>query len=1286
MSQETDFKYLDSVKFGVLSPSEIRKMSVVDVVSEETYDEDGLPISAGVMDLRLGTIEPRQRCRTCGNTAQNCPGHYGHIELPVPVIHVGFSKTIHQLLSATCRSCGRILLSEQKIAEYKKAMADSLESLGEVPKRFSMQILRDAKKMSRCPHCGADQYIIQFTHPSSYNEASPEGVTTKLTAGMIRERLERISDEDCILLGLDYKVARPEWMVLQVVPVPPVFVRPSITLESGERSEDDLTHKLVDIVRTARRVKEYLESGASPLIVQDHADLLQYHVTTYVDNEASGVPPSKHRTGKTLKTLSQRLKGKEGRFRSNLSGKRVDFSSRTVISPDPNISVDEVGIPIEVATKLTIPERVTDWNKDWLRELVRNGPAKHPGAVYLIRPDGARIRLDYVTDREKLSEGLDVGYVVERHLTDGDIVIFNRQPSLHRISILGHRVRVLPYRTFRINPSVCPPYNADFDGDEMNLHVPQSTEASTEAMILLEVRNHFLSPRYGGPIIGAIRDFITGAYLLTRRETLLDKSALCTILYAAGYRGELPKPKVQEPTQRWTGKQAFSMLLPKEFNFVTRASICHKCDKCKEDDCQYDAYVVIKKGKLVSGVIDQASIGAEKSETLLHRVIRDFGSKIGQEFLISVVRMISAFIQMRGFTYSYEDLLLPNDKREKINETVRSANDKVSKIIQDYRSGALERIRGLSPEESLEAFIMDALSEVRTKAGNIASRSLGLENSGVVMTRTGARGSELNIGHMIACLGQQHVRGQRINRGYFERALPHFKPGDISPLARGFIPSNFLTGLKPTEFFYHAMGGREGLVDTAVRTQQSGYLQRRLINALESFRVEYDNTVRDPQGNIVEFRYGDDGVDPAKSDHGKGVNVDRLVERHKLTMEPGTPAPKETIKLKLKSRSRQLPSRLLAEAERALEKYKVPTKYLDPVIKDVVREFKKSAVEPGEAVGVVAAQSIGEPGTQMTLRTFHYAGVKEADVTLGLPRLIEILDARKTAKTPMMTVYLDKKHSSSRQAATALAKRLVYTTIADVASVSADLTSDSVIVMPNEAHLKERDTKLDAIIKTIETAGYKYEVSNRTLIRIVRKPSTVQDGTKLSGELMKVAQKIGKTPISGLLGVNRVTVSQRANEWVIFTDGSNFSEVLTTQGVDPTRTTTNNVHEIAEVLGIEAARAAVVNEIVNILTDQGLDVDIRHIMLVASAMTHTGYVRQIGRHGISGEKASILARAAFERTIPILISGALGGEVDRLQGMTERVLVGEEVPIGTGLVELYMDFAQNAKAKRSEGS
>jgi DNA-directed RNA polymerase subunit A'' len=311
----------------------------------------------------------------------------------------------------------------------------------------------------------------------------------------------------------------------------------------------------------------------------------------------------------------------------------------------------------------------------------------------------------------------------------------------------------------------------------------------------------------------------------------------------------------------------------------------------------------------------------------------------------------------------------------------------------------------------------------------------------------------------------------------------------------------------------------------------------------------------------------------------------------------------------------------------------------------------------------------------MTLRTFHYAGVKEMDVTLGLPRLIEILDARKTAKTPMMIIYLDRKHSSSRQAAASLAKKLIYTTISDVASVSANFTTDSIEVIPNEALMKERDVKLESILTTIETSGYKYETDGKNLIKIVHRSST--QGAKLSLELVKIAQKIGKTPISGLSGIKRVTVSQRGNEWVIFTDGSNFSEVLSIPGVDPTRTTTNNIHEIAEVLGIEAARTAIIDEIVNILTDNGLDVDIRHIMLVASAMTHTGYVRQIGRHGISGEKASILARAAFERTIPVLINGALGGEVDKLQGMTERVLVGEEVEIGTGLVELYMNFASS---------
>jgi DNA-directed RNA polymerase subunit A' len=278
-----------------------------------------------------------------------------------------------------------------------------------------------------------------------------------------------------------------------VLPVPPVTVRPSITLESGVRSEDDLSHKLIDIIRINQRLRENLDAGAPQLIVEDLWELLQYHCTTYFDNGVSGIPPARHRSGRALRTLAQRLKGKEGRFRSNLSGKRVDFSARTVISPDPNLSMNEVGVPEQIARILTIPERVTEWNIDEMKELVVRGPDRHPGANYLIRGDGRRVDLRFVKDRTIIADTIekDAGFIVERHLSNGDIVLFNRQPSLHRMSIMAHEVRVMPYRTFRLSLYVCPPYNADFDGDEMNLHVPQSEESRLRLAYSCGYKNRF---------------------------------------------------------------------------------------------------------------------------------------------------------------------------------------------------------------------------------------------------------------------------------------------------------------------------------------------------------------------------------------------------------------------------------------------------------------------------------------------------------------------------------------------------------------------------------------------------------------------------------------------------------------------------------------------------------------------------------------------------------------------------------------------------------------------------
>jgi DNA-directed RNA polymerase subunit A' len=553
-------KKIDSIEFGLLSPEDIRKMSVAQIVVADTYDEDGYPIESGIMDPRLGVIDPGQRCRTCGNRVGNCPGHFGHIELARPVMHAGYAKVIHKVLRAICRECNRILLNDEEI-EYFTKLFKKYPTIGQQTANLSKEILKRAAKAKTCPHCSAEQLKLKLEKPTSIYEVSEAG-SVRLTAIDIRARLENIEDDDYRLLGINPVAARLEWSILTVLAVPPVTVRPSITLESGVRSEDDLSHKLIDIIRINQRLRENLDAGAPQLIVEDLWELLQYHCTTYFDNGVSGIPPARHRSGRALRTLSQRLKGKEGRFRSNLSGKRVDFSARTVISPDPNLSMNEVGVPEQIARILTIPHRVTEWNLQEMKDLVLRGPDIHPGCNYLIRTDGRRVDLRFVKDRTIIADTIEPGFVVERHLSSGDIVLFNRQPSLHRMSIMAHEVRVMPYRTFRLSLYVCPPYNADFDGDEMNLHVPQSEESRAEARVLMRVQEQILSPRYGGPIIGALQDYISAAFLLTRKSSLYTLNQVNQLTATGGYSGEIPNPAIKAPVPLWTGKQIFSMFIP----------------------------------------------------------------------------------------------------------------------------------------------------------------------------------------------------------------------------------------------------------------------------------------------------------------------------------------------------------------------------------------------------------------------------------------------------------------------------------------------------------------------------------------------------------------------------------------------------------------------------------------------------------------------------------------------------------------------------------------------------
>jgi len=932
MPANTTPKEIGEISFGLMNPEEYREMSATKIITADTYDDDGFPIDMGLMDPRLGVIDPGLECKTCGKHSGSCNGHFGHIELAAPVIHVGFTKLIRRLLRGTCRECSRLTLTEEEKDEFRDRLKTTRE-LGQDVTDVTKAAIRQARKKDVCPHCGEVQYDIQHEKPTTYYEVqdvltgdyseiiaeamqpddeddegtSPQELAretgvdlsrineilsgefrpreeqrkaiesaldvdlteedmNKLMPSDIRDWFEDIPDEDVAVLGIDPERSRPEWMILTVLPVPPVTARPSITLDNGQRSEDDLTHKLVDIIRINQRFMENREAGAPQLIIEDLWELLQYHVTTFMDNEISGTPPARHRSGRPLKTLSQRLKGKEGRFRGSLSGKRVNFSARTVISPDPTLSLNEVGVPERVASEMTQTMNVTERNLEDAKRYVRNGPDEHPGANRVRRPDGKTVKI-LPKAKEDLAEKIEPGWEVQRHLVDGDIVIFNRQPSLHRMSIMAHEVVVMPYKTFRLNTTVCPPYNADFDGDEMNMHALQNEEARAEARSLMRVQEQMLSPRFGENIIGAIQDHITGTYLLTHRNPQFNETQALDLLRAT-HIDELPEPSGagEDGEPYWTGRDLFSELLPDDLNL--------------EFTSEAGDTVVIEDGQLLEGTIDDSAVGAFGGE-IVDTVAKVYSKTRARRLINEVSALAMRSIMHFGFSIGIDDETIPGPAQDQIDEAIDSAYERVEELIDVYERGELESLPGRTVDETLEMKILQTLNNARDNAGDIAEDHFEDTNPAVVMADSGARGSMLNLTQMAGAVGQQAVRGERINRGYEDRTLSHYEPNDLSAEAHGFVEHSYTGGLTPREFFFHAMGGREGLVDTAVRTSKSGYLQRRLINALSELETQYDGTVRDTSDTIVQFEFGEDGTSPVKvsSTSDNDIDVDRIADR-----------------------------------------------------------------------------------------------------------------------------------------------------------------------------------------------------------------------------------------------------------------------------------------------------------------------------------------------------------------------------------------------------------------------
>lgn len=1255
-------------------------------------------------------------------------------------------------------------------------------------------------------------------------------ITPEAAHGILR----RISEKDLRNMGLNSDYARPEWMIVTVLPVPPPPVRPSISMDgtgTGMRNEDDLTYKLGDIIRANGNVRQAHREGSPAHIARDFEELLQYHVATYMDNDIAGQPRALQKSGRPVKAIRARLKGKEGRLRGNLMGKRVDFSARTVITGDANLSLDEVGVPRSIARTLTYPETVTPYNIGKLHQLVENGPNEHPGAKYVIRSDGTRIDLRHHRRAAQIS--LEYGWKVERHLMDGDFIIFNRQPSLHKESMMGHRVRVMPYSTFRLNLSVTSPYNADFDGDEMNLHVPQSEETRAEVKELCLVPQNIVSPQKNAPLMGIVQDSLAGVYKLCRRDVFLNKEQVMNLmLWVPGWDGIIPQPAILKPRPRWTGKQMISLVIPPE---VTIVSGPDNYNALLKDDS-----LLIQGGQLIYGLLKKKHVGAAAGG-IIHITYNELGPSAAMAFLNGVQQVVTYWLLHNGHSIGIGDTIPDKRTIEKVQLDIDDEKNNVAELTAKATANDLEALPGMNVRATFEHEVGVALNRARDRAGTTTQASLKDSNNAVTMANSGSKGSSINISQMSALVGQQMVEGKRIPFGFKYRTLPHFTKDDYSPESRGFVENSYLRGLTPTEFFFHAMAGREGLIDTAVKTAETGYIQRRLVKALEDLSARYDGTVRNSLGDIIQFLYGEDGLDAMCIEQQKmgflNPSDDKFAEKYRLDLakppewfkrdyEYGNEltgdkesmdlldaewealcvdrevvrkinrpkkdedmmqlplnvgriieSAKRIFNVKVTDRSNLRPTDVIPTVQNLLNKlvivrgsdpisqeadsnatilfkslvrsrlafkelvkvHRLNKLAFDHIIGELQNRWDRAFVSPGEMVGVLAAQSIGEPATQMTLNTFHFAGVSSKNVTLGVPRLKEILNLASNIKTPGMVVYVDQRLAKQEQ--TKKLRSLVeYTNLRSVTAITeihydpniqetviaddVDMV-ESYFLIPDDGQdtidqqsrwllriTLDRQKMLDKEIRVEDIAQrIKEEYPNDLAVifsdnnadeQVIRIRTVRHDDEKDEDGEKKIeddvmlkrleAHLLDTLTLRGVPGIERAFLTKattlnvspdgaqiaikddpRCTEWYLDTSGSALREVLAVDGVDASRTSTNDLWQIVDVFGIEATRSALLRELVNVLAFDGSYVNHRHMALLVDIMTYRGTISAVTRHGINRADTGALMRCSFEETVEILLEAAATGELDDCRGISENVMLGQMAPMGTGNFDTLLD-------------
>ncbi|CAJ1023156.1 RNA polymerase Rpb1, domain 1/RNA polymerase Rpb1, domain 2 [Leishmania utingensis] len=1464
-----------SIKYSLLSEETIHRLSVV-----PCHRVIGTEKNFGVNDPRLGPSDRLSVCNTCGQCSIECTGHAGHINLEVPVFHLGYFSAVIRVCRTICKRCSNVLLTREEMEYY----LHRLRSTSHEPQQRAAlikAIQEDAYKTRVCLMCGGlngtvrrvrpmrvihEKYLVELRRGEQANEdptaffqealrsaalhnsevgSHKEFVHEFLHPQRVKALFEAIPLEQVPLLGLQPGTS-PSSLLISTLLVPPVCVRPRGMSTTSHIREDDLTTQYNEILICSDMMNDGTNDAARSV---ETWELLQTRVARLLDAALPGFPS--HLRTTECKSYAQRMKGKQGRFRGNLSGKRVDFSGRSVISPDPNLRIDELAVPLRVARVLTYPQRVFAGNIQLMRRLVRNGPHVHPGAltVYLSK-ECSRKSLRNARDREAIAARLSIGDVVERHVMNGDYVLFNRQPSLHRISLMAHRARVLPFRTFRFNECCCAPYNADFDGDEMNIHVVQTEEARAEAKELLLTSHHIITAKNGEPIIACTQDFLTAAYLVTARDALFDRATFTQMVshwLDAETQFALPIPAILKPAELWTGKQLFELILrptPETQLLLNLEAKTRFYSGAGRHDDPAEGYVAFLDSIFLSGRLDKKLLGGGAKDGLFARLYALGGGEQTATCMSRIAQFTARYLQNYGFSLGLGDVSPTPSLSEKKAAVLAVSFDKCDRLISLAKMGRLIPKPGMSVKQSLEAMLNAELSQVRDACGSAAVQALDAKsNAPLIMVNSGSKGSALNTAQMMACVGQQTVSGKRIMNAFQDRALPHFPRFAEDPASRGFVANSFYSGLSPTEFFFHGMAGREGIVDTAVKTAETGYIYRRLSKAMENLSVGYDTSVRSVQGSIVQLRYGEDGMDPwlMEGSHGTPLNLaqewlssraayarfrnqihsvmnersrrgelaastdpllqnyNKLYEEwHSVSMLPaeletfvhhllhadegtltscarlmdveaaicgGAPSSaavdlkllkelaqqhgsdrlrsdiqaffrrkrdelvqlRQELKLPLdthatvaaapaspsakavrggaKRRSspsdNALPSTTAGAVQAFAESLQVELLPLTRgmllrFFEDSARKVHRKLCEPGTPCGAIAAQSVGEPSTQMTLRTFHFAGVASMSITQGVPRLVEIINANKNIATPVITapILLEDEFTSIDLTS---ARRTQYQAARAVKGLMErvllkEITREMVeVVTPRQYYIQIfLDIGLiESLLLPIDAAVVcqrLYAAAARPMsplrhlseacVDMVSRDSLIvkpyeKDPARVHFNIQHLLTLLPELVVGGIPGVNRVMIADRSEK--LLAEGAELLSVMSLPYVDGVRTTCNHVAVVERVLGIEAARETIVKEITSILQAYSLSIDIRHIYLLADVMTSRGVVLGITRYGIQKMNNNVLTMASFERTTEHLYNAAMTEREDVNLSVSECIIIGKPIPLGTSSFNILLD-------------